>query len=394
MKSPESARNRRNSDTHYEDVAFRSYRHRERSPQQWLRQAAPSLNAVAVAAVVGALAASAHLLMAPSAVLNVLYVLAFAYGGARIVGFSPIWRSGYLAWLLQTPWHRGQRLPLGSVHPGLQDLVLLSLIIGPAAMFLRTVPVSLLAAASCGYAVFVTFTVGKSGQKWEAMLLAFGLGVLILLWTTQEPLALVVIVLHGICYVALQRSLLRLQELSVSESGGSLAVRIDAAQRASSGWPFAALSPRLPPARINLPTSGAAAFVAGWLTFVFEEVGDGEYRLTVLLLIAAPIVRLGVYLSGHSGGGSILRRIGSFKPLLRSYDYVFFAPLIAVAIELGAPPLLARFTDFPSSLVNAIIVFAVVLILCAGGPTLAAWRFTSGASMTPPTRQQGRFVRA
>jgi hypothetical protein len=94
-------------------------------------------------------------------------------------------------------------------------------------------------------------------------------------------------------------------------------------------------------------------------------------------------IRLLVYLDGSAAPISLLGRLATGRLVIRGYDSVFAAPLLALWAGVGVPIVLLSFGVGPMEAGSAALALSVLLALKVG-PNLREWRLAGGQRLTSP----------
>src|SRR5690349_4597355 len=247
-----------------------------------------------------------------------LLVFCGAYGMHRIVNFHPRSDQSYKRWLITTPWHPGQRLPLGPITLGWPDALLLA---GAAALgFFHNglAPTFLVKVFACSYLLMTFFSLLGTGPEAAVYALAFGFAGVVRFWRTPWSLALL-LCLYIVGHVALTRSLhgFPWESQTRSPEVGLL------------GWPFNRLGPRPTTLRVSTATGilislliGAWAYVLAWF-FSLGDVFTAQIAGLVFAVAAIlALIRYGIYAAGYHTPLGLIARVWTGHLIILRYDKI------------------------------------------------------------------------
>ncbi len=299
----------------------------------------------------------------------------------RVYGLHPLANSEYRQWLEQMPWTPDKPLPMGSVIPGLIDVVVLALLCWMAG---RARPFSPLAPI-LGYLVASTIAgcviVGFTRQRVVHYSLLFGMGLAVRL--AMNPLwpLIVLAITFPLVLVGLRRSLEPSCWPSFALSTRSLS---ENKKRASKelGWPFGLLGPKAAPRLVRWPDTLAIALLSGWFLHAFLShipLSPAQDRgITPIVSFGLALLAIGRafgYVLMYAAPISPLGRLLTGRWIIPGYDRVFLASLYAgLAIAVGES-LIFRFA-VPSALGQPVVVALCGFLLLAVGPTYRNWQLT------------------
>jgi hypothetical protein len=320
--------------------------------------------------------------------------VAAAYGMARATSRNPYYRDGYRKWLESTPWTSALPLPIGPVQLVWQDAVVLSVLatgmydtswsrwyVLSVFAFAYSLPIAnhLLALDAWRHAYAIGFLIG--------------LGILLHPWLPGRLAVIVMAILiarHGMSEVlakfpwGLEDRMPRLwQQLRWSLSGQGLV--------ATHGWPHGVLAPAvLNSLQFNFRDGVLSSVLAGWIVFAMmfhmpREVATGFGSMLGVCILTIPAVRLLRYVAWHGQPQSRLGMIWRFRPIAPGYDYVFIAPLAALASSLGLAWLTWQFA-IPLVIAYPIALLTSLLITLNAPPSYANWALTGDHWIKPGAR--------
>jgi hypothetical protein len=324
-----------------------------------------------------------------------LGIAAALYALFRLVRFHPICSQAYADWLKATPWTAARRLPLGPIHPVLQDAVVIGVLTVIARWHAHVdaaLPVSVFAMV---YLVGMTVLLAATRRWWSCLVLGFLWPALLLPsaegWPSSLLLAAIVIVLwHGHrqslkAFPWSFRSLLSRPNATVLQTEIRIEINNQAAALQSRlGWPFAALSPKISSGAVSHRTSICVSALLGWWSYCVIECARPEPLPELMMIFAfmAAVFRLGTYLNGTMPPFSLWSRVVWGRILVPGYDKVFLTPMLtALAGILGAILIKHSGNRVPES---ESAVFALIwYLLLSGGPTLRSWILTGQHGFRP-----------
>lgn len=334
------------------------------------------------------------------------------YGQYRVLGFHPLWRREYFAWLRETPWHRGQPLPLGPVHLVAQDVV----VVGVATIAgwwysggVRINFVLLPIAFVVSYLLTLMVTLRISDNWGFAYAVGAGFGATIWLRPDLIGMAISLAVTCAIAMVGLHRSWLTfpwpVEKLhrslgQIQQASKGEAVVDDAAL----GWPFQALSPQ-PGRAVFVPwhDAGLLGMVAGWWLYAicshitFAAVQCGVFVLSLMALVGPlSLWRLTEYFLGVASPISFWGRLWTGRWLILRFDIAWF-PLAVTAFNawvgiktlLETAPLRARWPGWDPAAFAGVWLAYMILVLLIRRPYLRKWRLTGAMRLQPTLAQRG-----
>jgi hypothetical protein len=96
----------------------------------------------------------------------------------------------------------------------------------------------------------------------------------------------------------------------------------------------------------------------------------------------AVIARVGTYCWGYAAPIGLWGRIFTLRWIIPGYDYVFIAPLLALAtcaVGISIQPLLGA----PVQIAAPLTLTLVFIIILTSAPTLSYWRLTGNHRLSP-----------
>lgn len=345
--------------------------------------------------------ASKATLLQPFLVLEmggaVFGAVAFAFW--RVYALHPLANQEYRQWLERVPWTPDRPLPMGSVLPGLVDVVVLAVLCWMAG---RAWPFSPLAPI-LGYLVMSTITAcvisGVTRQRAILYALLFAIGLSIRLAGNPFLSLAVFASAFPIVLVGLRRSIeldrwpdyaLSLRVLSEKEKPASKEL----------GWPFAFLGPKAAPRLVRWPDTLAIALLAGW--FFHAILGhftfDATESLAISEIITAGFVILALarivgYILKYAAPISIFGRLLTGRWIIPGYDRVFLATIYTcVAVVLGEGVVYQL--NIPAAIGQPLVVALGIFLLISVGPSYRDWQLTGSHRINPSSvcNKANRYV--
>jgi hypothetical protein len=317
-----------------------------------------------------------------------LVTAAAGYGFFRVWWLHPVFHAKYHRWLSIVPWSHERPLPLGPVHLSWQDPIVLAVLVAMLHQsFLSPWLVPLL--AMIAYLATLAVALLLSTQPWHAYLTLFGIGLAVLNLTEPLAVGLILASTYLVGYAGLLRSLRRFPWPYTEQV--SEAVERSMNQGAIHdylGWPYDQLSPKRPKHCIAYSHGLAISALAGWYTYVVTAVVPPQVALAMIgmfgpvLLLAALITRVAIYLPHCRGPISFWGRLLTLRWIIPRHDQVFAAPLLMI-LPAGLFTALAAAKWLTPQLAAAFGITAVLAIALNLGPSLARWQLTGGQRIHP-----------
>jgi hypothetical protein len=317
---------------------------------------------------------------------------AAVYAAFRLVRFHPACYPGYAGWLRLTPWTSDRPLPLGPVHPGWQDAIVLAVIavianwhagLDPA---LPVIIYSLVWLTGMTLLLVITRAWGAClilGFLWPAIFLPRMQG-----WSMGFLVAAIVATIASGYRASLcsfpWEYLMNPQRPNAS---GILGVQIDVTPGGleqsgtpslrNAGWPNQALAPEIRSKPIPPPATLWFSVLLGWWAYCLIVATDMPPLPAVILIftIFTAAFRVLIYCSQVAPPFHVFGRIASGKFIVPGFDNVFVTPLVAVLVALAGGIIIGHSGRFYAS-VEAIVIGLIWLVLLSGGPTLRTWLLT------------------
>jgi hypothetical protein len=319
---------------------------------------------------------------APRFHLTALGLIVVAAGVYRAFACHPLADRKYGAWLAQTPWRYPEPLPLGSIHLGSYDAVVMLSVAVMACLpptrwsFILNLP----------WLYPIAYAVTLCGVHWFAglrcpvvlALILFGLII-----ATQSAIAITVslVIIAPIVWWSIGAVL---RDFPYSESRrrqlGLLPHAIP--REVPVIWPVVPEPDSRWYQRIGSGEAFAVAATVGWMLFAIASASgdsaDAEPGLRVwcrMIAVIAIGIRLGGYVVEHLPPLSLLGRWKWKRWVIPGYDVVFLAPLASGMAAYLLPSLLVRCGV--STLAALPIATAVTIWLAAAlPPKWEVWHYT------------------
>jgi hypothetical protein len=243
---------------------------------------------------------------------GMMLVMCGVFGALRAGSLHPLIWINYGRWLARTPWQAHKPLPLGPLHLTLRDGVLLTavvLLLHDANVSLLRVPVVFF----MSYSIVLCWILATTECKEFAYAIAFGLGLVVRLWSDPQDAACVAAALYPLSYAGLRRSLAGFpwsKPFLVSVSEPKIASPFEnkwlkLEQPVQLGWPFDIIRPRLVPLGITYADGILVSLLLGWWLYcVVANPMDLALREFILFLasastLGAAITRLFLYCQNY-----------------------------------------------------------------------------------------------
>lgn len=312
----------------------------------------------------------------------VVLIFTAGYAMIRALCFNPLQNRAYRTWLINTPWHYPQELPLGPARLVWQDAAVVAVLtlIFPTTLFpSAVVPIAFLAFHS----LTLSLSLCRARSFWTAYGVLFLLGCMILsadsTWTTMMVSAL----MYGVADSG-TREMLRKLTLDYETLFARSTTEPTGISRAlmTTGWPVAPASPDR--WSLHVPRLHAALISAtlGWLVFCVAEqvqiMDDFEQKayeaLTAMILIPLAM-RIAIYVFGFVPPISLLGRLKTGRLIIPGYDVVLVGPA-AVAIVLYLLQAVARGWNMDPVFAMPVIATICCYLTLALPPSLETWQLT------------------
>jgi hypothetical protein len=336
-------------------------------------------------------------LMAPLPSTNrpgrlLLIAASVSCGVRRVMGYHPYYAGHYKRWLELTPWTSRKPLPLGPVAPTWGDGLYMATVILLSATQPEPRSMQLLCVFLMSHLLVLLPTLWL-GSWAIGYTTAAGLGLLVRLFNTPTACLVAATCVYLIAYEGLRRSLekfpwpSRLAQPSSQNVLGDQAVE----QVMQVGWPYGQMLAEVRDARpiSRLDALLGCMLLSWWIDCIASLFTDPQRRLSFLgfvclAILAAPFIRLMVYLRGYAAPLSLWARIRLLKPIVPGYDRVFIGPVCSL---LAGPMTLALLTALraPLDICLAIACGMIVLVALLTPPTLRRWRLTGAHRMVRPS---------
>ncbi len=328
-----------------------------------------------------------------------------AYGLYRALVFHPVLRLGYRRWLASTPWTRAKSLPLGPVHLVVQDLFILCILLGFATIQIDFDPLRVLQWYFLGFLGALSALLWLTGEWIEGYIIAFGVGVSVLMWNTPWASVVTLVLLYSIGYVGLWRSLARFPWPCEQFAGCLRRIHEALLDHEPSnpswlGWPYDLLRPKWPTRwEFAYHDSILASLLAGWLSFAScSLIADVDERIAVAgtlhfcMLWSAVVIRCAAASNCYRPPISFRGRLATRRWIVPAYDRAFVAPLFSLVIGIGLP---ATFQFVSPGIRDIFPLFlsAGLLICFNTGPRYKEWCLTAPARLQPMNRNSREMVK-
>jgi hypothetical protein len=315
------------------------------------------------------------------------------YAVHRAVTFHPVFHTDYRKWLRTTPWTSRYPLPVGPIQLVVQDGLVLAALAGLA--WARHPAVSwphLILKFLFIYELALAGTFCLLHMAWFAYALGFGLGLIALFWPSPQVAIPVAAAVYLVAYAGLRRALNNFENwhLEWMEEQTTFVVTqegIDRMRRNVLGWPFDNIRPREVAASISYRDGIMVSLLLGWWMFVILQHVDPRARIAGNFFLGficqfAVGGRIGTYCWGYAPPINLWGRIFTLRWIIPRYDYVFIAPLLAIAVTaagISVQPLWHVPVEIGAPLTLALL-FIVTL---TSAPTLTRWRLTGNHRLAP-----------
>jgi hypothetical protein len=329
-------------------------------------------------------------------------VICIALGVLRVVRFHPFHQPSYCQWLRTTPWRSGQPLPGGPIHLVVQDALPLLLIylLLPEFSFH---PIYLPVAYIVGWLLPIIIFLRVAGLWFATYSIAFLLA-FVAYSILNVPAALGLLLLtYCISLWGLSVSWNRSWEpvdprrsITASSLSDFRSTPGSIEQRLECGWPFDALSPKMPVQRVRRVDGVLLSLVVGcWIFVVVSHIQQPVQRwefatfLVSVALVLAP-VRVVIYLYRCRAPINLSGRIARHFGVIPTYDLVFLAPVCVLAVGMIGLERLAQRPALPE-LVAGSTIAAMLFVALNMGPSLARWTLTGNHRLRQGYLDQQKF---
>ncbi len=319
------------------------------------------------------------------------------------VGFHPVHRPEYRAWLACTPWTAAKPLPLAPVHLIPQDgviLALLLLMLGTAGPELVLVAFAFLFAYQLAMAVTLLLT----GDRWTAYGLLLCLSVALRLLPAGVLGLVFLLLIYPLTYLAHLRRLAHFPwSLNDPLLVGLASVLTGlpwspSVRRHPLGFPFQYLAPKPNAPAISLVEGTALSLLAGaWAHALVANGPDAESQTPISVLaclfpvVIATVTRLVLYCGNYWPPISLLGRFATGRYVILRYDRVFAAPLMALLV-LTIGCLFFLTTGAGRSWGMPLVLTLGLWLNLNLGPGLLVWRLTGGHRLGLGIRSRQLFA--
>jgi hypothetical protein len=318
------------------------------------------------------------------------------YGGARVLGFHPVFNVEYHKWLAASPWTNRKPLPAGPVHLVAQDVVVLGILAAVAYLRHPAMNLSLLVTKFLmAYEVALCLSFVMLSRPWFAYAIAFGFGLFVLAWPWPGAPLAVAAGLYVVSLAGLVRSLNDFEnwDLSKFEDSPFLTMSqqkaLDRMRQNVLGWPFDCIRPTDVAPSVSYVHGCMLSLLAGWWVFVILQQVPAlprpeawDFLLGAFLTMPTIVSRLQIYCMGYAPPISLWGRIVTLRWIVPGYDQVLLAPLAIAGAAVAGHCLIVL---FPEQVAFIVPGTAVAILMCAFnlGPSLARWRLTGHHRLSP-----------
>jgi hypothetical protein len=381
----------------------------------WMRVVLPPSGAVGAFGLLYAAAETLHILLqrwaaggvgqpATAAPRNGLVLLAAAiYASFRVLGFHPLARFDYGAWLFCTPWRHPRPLPFGPVHLTPQDL----LVVGIGVLSCHGSPVCQCVLPTMFLLVYTStlcLLLWYCGLRWWVYALVSGLGLVV--WLSSWSLVAawgVAVVLYPAAHVAGAVSLAgfpwtaqAVQTMAVLTGSRPSQRKQVWFDRSQLGWPFDLLQTPLDVPRRNWLHLAIETLLMFWVMYaglsaipgVADEVANSVFVPFGVMNFA--LVRLLAYCRYCRPPINLWGRIFTGRWIIPGYDQVFVGPLciglLSVLTLYGL-----RLLGSPGTVSVAASVASAVFAHRGIGPSLPRWLLTGNHRLVPGITNRREF---
>lgn len=326
---------------------------------------------------------------------NVLLWGYLAYGIFRAVAFHPVLRPDYRRWMQSTPWTPRHALPLGPVHLVWQDLLVMALVELLAMRYPGFHPLRYPLVFLIPYLFALLAVLPATGQVPAAYAIGFGLGGVLLILPNLQLAAGIVMVLYGIAYLAIRRSLKKFPwDTAKIEQAIKPGFSQDAMRQGQLGWPFERLKPKWDQPCVSPLHGTLLSLLGGWWFAVLGTLLGSDQELSPFTPLAVGLcvmARIFAYCQGHWPPIGLWGRIFTLRWIIPAYDQVFAAPILTIGSAVATYELGERF-HWSSRGVDATAVFLALWITLNLGPTLRSFTLTGSFRLTPAFRNRQEYV--
>ncbi len=327
-------------------------------------------------------------------IASVLFVL------FRLFRFHPAANRPYAAWLQTTPWVSRQPLPLGPLHPVIQDVVVIGVLAAIARCHAAVDPWLPVALSLFIYLAAMTLLLALTRTRGYFLAAAFLWPALILPQVGDWQRTAILAALAAVVWLGYRSSLSHFpwNFLPSAKPGAQTSVwqtdvRFDIGELTAIkelrqlGWPYAALSPRMKSSSVSPVNALLISLLAGWVYFCVATATSAPRSPGLIIIVASlsAFVRLLLYAQFCAPSFNLLGRLSSGRLVVPGYDVVLVAPGLAIFIAFaGAWPV--RLAGEHHRIVQAALLAIVFHVLLGWGPKMQTWLLTgSHRFRKPPT---------
>ena len=378
--------------------------------RQWFRAVSPPVWTIVVFAI-GYIAAEAVVLFVWNLTSEVreiaiprdalLIVAAIVYGIIRCYSFHPCFSRDYRQWLATTPWDGTAADLPRHVELKLQDVAVVSVLMllgwHHAAFSPLRLPMFLL----FGYLTCAAISLGKAKLWNYCYLIAFGLGLVVLLIPNIVASSSVAFLLYCVAASGIQTSLKQMPHDELwPDQNVAWSIPVTTSKQSNQkllGWPYDGIGPDDQCVKISIRHAETISLIAGWWIVVImfacafvtkaREPGrsvqslladslEFSQLLFVAVLISA-MIRIGTYGANHRPPISLWGRLWTGRWIIPKYDVAFVSPALAVACYWGIILGLGVLFQFSPIIVLPLAIAGASLCLLGLGPSLKEWKLTA-----------------
>jgi len=330
-----------------------------------------------------------------------LAVAAFVYGISRCCSFHPCFSRDYRQWLATTPWDGTAADLPRPVELKLQDVVVVSVLMllgwHQAAFSPLWLPMFLL----FGYLTCAAISLGKAKLWNYCYLIAFGLGLVVLLIPNIVASSLVAFLLYCVAAYGIKTALKQMPHDELwPDQNVEWSMPLTTSKQSNQkllGWPHDGIGPDDQCVSIPLRHSTIVSAIIGWwmcailgmCAHIFELRETGQSAQTVLAdsLEISPLLfiffgiavfaRIAAYCANHRPPISLWGRLRTGQWIIPKYDVAFVSPALAVACFWGSILGLGVLFQFSPIIVLPLAITSASLCLLGLGPSLKEWKLTA-----------------
>lgn len=322
-----------------------------------------------------------------------VYVAAFVYGIYRPSVFHPALITQYKEFLSNSNWSGSKKLPFGPVTFSLYDFPAMLVLLFTAKLSQAHLGALFLSLIS-GYTVFACICLLR--MQLFHKLLVYLSGITLLLHTrfllSEYKLTTSIHVLDAAQMILLLIIATHMLQLSVTTLANPAKTDSEEIkllrnkERAASGWPLLAITPRQEVPRISYRTSLIYAALLAYITLALLQFSDispviNPYGLKfsmeaiLLWLVGISILRVVVYHRFDPGNPlSLLGRLCQGRIIIPSYDAILVGPFFIVATGFILI-LVGRAVSLPGPCSIFLFLFSTLYVAFTTGPSIEKWHY-------------------